>query len=103
MTNRFRVSRMLPRRLEELGVSPLVVLRHAGLPIALFEQDKVLLTTDEMFAFYRAVDEVSNDPAIGLKLGTEDRGERYDPIAIAALYTSSFADALERMARYKQL
>jgi AraC-like DNA-binding protein len=94
---------MLPRRLEELGVSPLVVLRHAGLPIALFEQEKVLLTTDEMFAFYRAVDEVSNDPAIGLKLGTEDRVERYDPIAIAALYTRSFADALERMARYKQL
>jgi AraC-like DNA-binding protein len=29
--------------------------------------------------------------------------ERYDPIAIAALYARSFRDALQRMARYKQL
>jgi hypothetical protein len=29
--------------------------------------------------------------------------ERYDPIAIAALYTGSFGDALHRLARYKQL
>src|SRR5262249_54027956 len=36
-------------------------------------------------------------------IGTEERVERYDPIAIAALYARSFADALQRMARYKQL
>jgi len=103
MTNRFRVSGLLPRRLEELGLSPVVVLRHAGLPMGLFDQEKILVTTDEMFALYRGIFEVSGDPAIGLKLGTEQRIERYDPIAIAALYTRSFRDALQRMARYKQL
>jgi len=103
MTNRFRISRMLSRRLEELGLSPVAVLRHAGLPMGLFDQERILLTTEEMFALYRAIYEVSCDPAIGLKLGTEERIERYDPIAIAALYTRSFRDALERMARYKQL
>ena len=41
-----------------------------------------------MFALYRAVYEVSGDPAMGLKLGTEERIER---------------DALQRVARYKQL
>ena len=94
---------MLSRRLEELGLSPVAVLRHAGLPMGLFDQERILLTTEEMFALYRAIYEVSGDPAIGLKLGTEERIERYDPIAIAALYTRSFRDALERMARYKQL
>src|ERR1700689_4428922 len=103
MTNRFRVSGMLSRRLEELGLSPVVVLRHAGLPIGLLDQEKILVTTQEMFALHRAIYEVSSDPAIGLKLGTEERIERYDPIAIAALYTRSFRDALQRMARYKQL
>jgi AraC-like DNA-binding protein len=103
MSNRFRVSGLLARRLEELGVSPLVVLRHAGLPIGLLDQEKILLSTEEMFALHRAIYEVSGDPGIGLKLGTEERIERYDPIAIAALYTRSFRDALERMARYKQL
>jgi AraC-like DNA-binding protein len=69
----------------------------------LFDQEKILLTTEEMFSLYRGISEVSKDPAIGLKLGTEERVERYDPIAIAALYTRSFRDALHRLARYKQL
>jgi AraC-like DNA-binding protein len=103
MTNRFRVSSTLARRLEELGLSPVVVLRQAGLPMGLFDQDKILVTTEELFALYRGITEVSRDPKLGLKLGTEDRVERYDPIAIAALYTRSFRDALHRMARYKQL
>ena len=94
---------MLSRRLEELSLSPVVVLRHAGLPIGLFDQERILLTTEEMFGLYRAIYEVSGDPAIGLKLGTEERIERYHPIAIAALYTRSFRDALQRIARYKQL
>jgi AraC-like DNA-binding protein len=103
MTNRFRVSSILPRKLEELGLSPAVVLRQASLPLGLFDQQKILVTTEEMFALYRGISEVSHDPAIGLKLGTEERVERYDPIAIAALYTRSFRDALQRLARYKQL
>jgi AraC-like DNA-binding protein len=103
MINRFRVSSLLPRRLEELGVSPPAVLRQADLPMALFNQEKVLVTTGELFALWRAIAEVSRDPAIGLKIGSEERIERYSPVAIAALYTRSFRDALERMARYKQL
>lgn len=103
MTNRFRVSGTLAKRLEELGLPPVAVLRHAGLPMGLFEQSKIWMTTGEMFAMYRAIQELSGDPAIGLKLGSEERIERYDPIAIAALYTRSFRDALGRMARYKRL
>src|SRR5882724_4602615 len=103
MNRRFRVSSILPRKIEELGLSPAVVLRQAELPLGLFDQEKILLTTEEMFSLYRGISEVSKDPAIGLKLGTEERVERYDPIAIAALYTRSFRDALHRLARYKQL
>ena len=103
MTNRFRVSGMLATRLEELGLSPVFVLRQAGLPETVFQQSKIWMTTEELFALYRAIQEISGDPAIGLKLGSEERIERYDPIAIAALYTRSFQDALDRMARYKRL
>src|SRR2546426_10983191 len=52
---------------------------------------------------YDAIYEISGDPGIGLKLGSEERIERYDPIAIAAVYARSFRDALDRMARYKRL
>jgi AraC-like DNA-binding protein len=71
--------------------------------MGLFHQDKILVSTEEFFALYRGISEASNDPAFGLKLGTEDRVERYDPIKLAALSARSFRDALQRMARYKQL
>jgi AraC-like DNA-binding protein len=103
MTSRFRVATTLARKLEELGVLPADLLRQAGLPAGLFDQDKILVTTEELFALYRALGQASRDPAIGLKLGTEPRIERYDPIAIAAVSARSFRDALQRLARYKQL
>src|SRR6185503_4835375 len=37
------------------------------------------------------------------KLGSEPRVERHDPIAIAAVSARSLRDALQRLARYKQL
>jgi len=103
MTDRFRIHGTLGRRLEELGVSSIAVLRQAGLPMGLFDQSKILVTTEEMFALYSAVREISDDPGIGLKLGSEERPERYNPVAIAALYSRSFGDALKRIARYKRL
>jgi hypothetical protein len=103
MANRFRVSSTLPRKLEELGLSPDTVLRQAALPMGLFSQDKILVSTEEFFALYRAIAESSSDPGFGLKLGTEERVERYDPINIAALSARSFRDAVERLSRYKQL
>ena len=103
MVSRFRVTTTLARKLEELGVRPADVLRVAGLPVGLFDQEKILVTTEELFALYRGLTETSRDPAIGLKLGTEHRVERYDPVAIAAVSAESFRDALGRLARYKQL
>jgi AraC-like DNA-binding protein len=104
MTNRFRISAMLARKLEELGVQPEDVLRQAGLPTRLFDRDeKIILSTEELFAFYRGLAAASSDPAIALKLGTEPRLERYNPLGIAALTARSLRDALARLARYKQL
>lgn len=101
--NRFRVAATLALKLKELGVSPTEVLRQAGLPADLFTQEKILVSTEELFALYRGVSEASRDPAIGLKLGSERRVERYDPIALAAVSARSLRDALQRLARYKQL
>jgi AraC-like DNA-binding protein len=103
MSSRFRVSTSLGARLREVGLAPSAVLAQAGLPSGLFNQEKILLTTEEFFGLYRGIAEISRDPAIGLKLGSENRIERYDPIKIAALSTRSFRNAVERLSRYKQL
>jgi AraC-like DNA-binding protein len=103
MATHFRVSRNTPLKLAELGVSVKAVLERTQLPAGFFNQEKIVATTEQFFAIWRAVESVSGDPSIGFKLGTEDRVERLDPPAIAALCSPSFRDALQRMARYKQL
>ncbi|HEY0943794.1 MAG TPA: AraC family transcriptional regulator [Opitutaceae bacterium] len=103
MSSQFRLSRLLARKLPEAGLSPTAVLRHARLPPDLFEQENILLSTDELFAFWKAIMALSARPGIGLVLGSEERIERYDPIAITAISTPTFREALNRIVRYKQL
>jgi AraC-like DNA-binding protein len=103
MSDRFRVSRVLARQLQEQNVSVAAVLRHARLPEGFFDQEKILVSTEELFALWRAVAEISGDPAVGLKLGGDVPAEGGAPQTIAALHSESFLDALQRMARYKKL
>ena len=99
MSDRFKVSSLLARRLGEHRVSLPALLRRAGLPPGFFQQEKIYVTTAELFALWRAIGETSGDPGIGLKLGAEPRLERYNPTEIAAVCSRSFRDALQRMAR----
>jgi hypothetical protein len=84
MTNRFRVSGTLARRLEELRVSPDAMLRHAGLPLGLFQHEQDFPDNRRDVRLCGAIHEISGDPGIGLKLGRYQRPEHYSPIAIGA-------------------
>jgi len=103
MTDRFRISSLWAQRLAEHQLPLVLLLQRAGLPATFFQQEKIYATTAELFALWRAIGETSGDPGIGLKLGAEPRLERYDATAIAAVCSRSFRDALQRIARYKQL
>lgn len=103
MVKHFRVPGSLRLRLEETGIRVSAVLRRAGLPQDMFEKTRILVSTQELFALWRAIGDVSKDPAIGLMLGTESNIARFHPMGIAALSTKSFGAATEHMARYKKL
>lgn len=103
MAKYFRVPGSLRVRLEEAGVLVAAVLRRAGLPSGFFEKTRILVTTEELFALWRAIGDVSKDPAIGLMLGTESSIARFHPMGIAALSTESFGAAIDHMAKYKKL
>lgn len=103
MLKRFRVPGRLALKLKEHCVSVAAVLRKAGLPRDLFEQTRVLVSTEELFALWNAVDVVSSDPLMGVKLGIETKTERFHPMAIAALSTQNLVTATEHLARYKKL
>ncbi|MDE3199831.1 MAG: AraC family transcriptional regulator ligand-binding domain-containing protein [Acidobacteriota bacterium] len=103
MLKHFRVPGRLAVKLEELEIPVSTVLRKAGLPRDLFKQTRILVSTSELFALWRAIDSVSADPLVGLKLGVETKTERFHPMAIAALSTENLVAASEHMARYKKL
>jgi hypothetical protein len=64
VSDRFKVSSLLAGRLKEHEASVPAVLRRAGLPAGLFQQDKIYVTTAELFALWRAIGETNTDPAI---------------------------------------
>jgi len=103
MNKHFRVSGSTFLKLEEVGVRVSRVLRRAGLPLEFSNLPRVLVSTEELFALWRAIGEVSTNPAIGLLLGTENKTERFHPVGLAALSTDNFGTAVDQMARYKQL
>jgi AraC-like DNA-binding protein len=103
MSKHFRVPGRLFPRLKESGIRVSALLERAGLSPGLLDQPRILLTTEELFTLWREIGAISEDPAIGLDLGTETKPEHFDPIALAALSTDSFGEAMSQMARYKQL
>jgi len=103
MSKHFRVPGRLAARLQESGIRLSALLQSAGLPAGLLEQPRILVTTEELFALWRGIGQASANPLIGLELGTESKPEHFDPIALAALSTASFGEAMQQMARYKQL
>jgi len=103
MNKHFHYSSRFGANLEKQGVSSSMVLRRAGLPQDLFKERRILLSTDELFALWQAVGEVSKDPAIGLKLGTAASTQQFHPSCIAALSTESLGAAINHLARHKRL
>lgn len=103
MTDRFQITKAWAQRFAAEKIAVPTLLRRAGLPATLFQQEKIYVTTAEVFALWRSVAEMSPNPGFGLKLGTELRFERSHPVAIAGVCSRTFGDALQRLARYKQL
>src|SRR4026207_1641321 len=103
MTDRFRITKAWAQRFAQEKIAVPMLLRRAGLPANLFERERIYVTTAEVFAIWRTVAEMSPDPGFGLKLGTEIRFERSAPVWIAGVCSRTFGDALQRLARYKQL
>src|SRR6201984_2706702 len=89
--------------LRALGVDPTELLRRAGLPSSLFSGESIQVSTEQLFALWQAMGELSDDPAIGLKLAEQVPVAQHHPASIAAHHARDFRDGLQRLARYKLL
>src|SRR5712672_1865610 len=101
--DRFKAANAFWIGLAKIGLTPAPVLSQARLPLTVYDGKKNLVTTAQFFALWRAVGELSADPAAGLKIATQiDVGNR-PPSTMAAYYAHDYRDALTRLARFKQL
>jgi len=101
--DRFKAANAFWIGLSKIGLTPAAVLSQARVPVTVFDGKKNLVTTAQFFALWRAVGELSPDPAAGLKIATQiDVGDR-PPSTMAAFHSRDYRDALTRLARFKQL
>lgn len=87
----------------DLGVSWPDALKVAGLPEDLLARASQSLTSSEYFALFRALESLTKDPLLPLKIVEKYAVESFQPPLFAALCSANFATAVERIATYKRL
>jgi len=102
-TNRCKVPAAFWRAIERHGIPPSAVLRQARLPATLHVSQQSLVTTEQFFSLWRAVEDLSGDPAIGLTLAEGTDTSLNPPSMLTAFYARDYRDGLLRVARFKQL
>lgn len=91
------------RAVDHVGVPPATLLRQARLPGTLHLDGQSLVTTVQYFALWRALEALTGDPALGIKLIAGAATAAHPPPVLAAFYARDYRDGLRRLARYKRL
>lgn len=89
--------------LKDLGLQPGHVLRRAGLPDDLLSRGATGLSTEDYFGFWRALEIEAGDALFPLRLVETLSAETFDPPMFAALCSANLMQAVQRLAKYKQL
>lgn len=91
------------RAVERAGIPAAALLRQARLPATLHVSDDAWVTTEQYFALWRALEELTGDPAIGLAMTVETDTSLHPPATMSAFFAKDFRDGLVRLARFKRL
>jgi AraC-type transcriptional regulator len=87
--------------LKSVSIDPAVLLCKSGLPPNLCGSGDRMISPEQYFRLWYTLGEVSDDPAIGLRLATLN--PPHQPAAIATQHARTFGDALQFMARSANL
>lgn len=102
LPDKLKVPATLWEGMKRAGVDRAEVVRRASLPLSVLKDDAPV-TTLQFFALWRAIESVSGDPAIGLRIATSLDGAVMPLAFVAAYHARDFRDALTRVARFKRL
>lgn len=101
--DRCKVPQAFWRSLEHLGLRPGVVLRQARLPVTLHLSARGFVTTAQLFAIWKAIEDLTADPVFAFKMVEASNSAGHQPAFLAACYAADFRDAVSRVARFKGL
>ena len=101
--DRCKMPQALWRAFEHLGLRPAAVLRQARLPSTLCLNPQAVVSTAQFFAIWKAVEDLTGDPGIGIKLVEASNTAGHQPLFLAACYAADYRDGLARIQRFKRL
>ncbi|WP_353646596.1 AraC family transcriptional regulator ligand-binding domain-containing protein [Mesorhizobium sp. WSM2239] len=91
------------RAFSEAGLKPSAILRQARLPAILHLNPRALLSTAQIFAIYKAVEVLTDDPGFAIKFVKAFDRSGHQPAFLAACYAADYRNALGRIVRFKRL
>jgi AraC-like DNA-binding protein len=101
--DRIKIPRGFWLGLRHLNIAAHDVVRKAGLPLTIVNE-QALVTTSQYFALWQAFSEIVDDPAVQIvQLSKDFETAQLPPSVMAPYHARNYRDALNRMARYKQL
>ena len=101
--DRCKVPAAFWRAVEQAGLPPAALLRQARLPATLHLAGQTHITTAHYFALLQALEDLSGDPALGIRLVCAVETAVHPPSSLAAFYARDYRDGLARLARFKRL
>jgi AraC-like DNA-binding protein len=102
VADRIKIPRAFWQGLRHIGVARSDLVRQARLPIKALS-DGGTVNTAQFFAAWQTLSSLSGDPAVGIKLASKLEAAILPPSFLAAYHARDFRDALQRVARFKQL
>lgn len=103
LSDRCRLPQAFWRAAERMGLPAPALLRQAKLPATLHIAPDAWLTTAQYFDLWRAVEALSQDEAIGLRMTVETDTAMHPPATMSAFFARDYRDGLHRLARFKRL
>ncbi|SEI22384.1 transcriptional regulator, AraC family [Rhizobium tibeticum] len=102
-SDRCKLPRPFWQSLEQLGLRPSAVLRHARLPATLHLDNSAVISTTQFFAIWNAIEALSEDPAFSIRMVSETSTANHKLAFLVASYAADFRDGMARIARFNRL
>ncbi|MEZ8720679.1 AraC family transcriptional regulator ligand-binding domain-containing protein [Vibrio pomeroyi] len=87
----------------DMGIDPLAVLKHAKLPMDLFNRQNFTLNPNEYYRLWDGIESASGEKEAPLLLAKYMTVEAFDPPIFASICSPDLNTALQRLSQYKPL